>query len=210
MGLGIGVGSLACCMDSDAETAEVLRADFEMVNRVLAEQGLPPHQEPEALPPLALRAPAGSLPTAWLPYLARAIAYARQAPGEFRPAREGEDPAKDRRLDRERSVAMASHVICHSDSEGFYVPIDFPEPIHDDRVVGGVLGSSQRALAELVLAAPLLGVPLRDGELSDEAARAIAEETRGAHPCWRERQVWLKLFEAARLSVQLRTAVVFG
>jgi hypothetical protein len=52
-------------------------------------------------------------------------------------------------------------------------------------------------LAELVLAAPLLRVPVRDGELSDEAARVIAEESDGAHPCRRERRVWLKFFEAA-------------
>src|SRR5262245_48296494 len=81
-------------------------------DRVLAEHGLPPHQEPEALPPPGVRA-ARVAPL-------RLVAVLR--PGHrLRPAREGEDPAKDRRLDRERSVAMDSHVICHSDSEGFYV-----------------------------------------------------------------------------------------
>jgi hypothetical protein len=105
---------------------------------------------------------------------------------------------------------MDSHIICHSDVEGFYVPIDFRDPIYDDRIWGEWLGSSQRALAELVLAAPLLGIPLRKGRLSDKAARLIAEEEDDAHPCWRERRVWLKFFEAARLSVEYGTAISFG
>jgi hypothetical protein len=209
MGLGIDVGALASASGADPETAEVLRADFAVIAKLLQENGLPPHHEPESLPPIRSRAPSGSLPYAWLPYFGRAIAYARQAPNEFTPLGRG-DPAADRRLDRERSVAMDSHIICHSDCEGYYVPVDFRDPIYDDRAVGRVLGSSQRVLAELVLAAPLLGIPLRSGELSDEAAREIAEELEGAHPCWRERRVWLKFFEAARNSVAFGTAIVFG
>jgi hypothetical protein len=210
MGLGIGVGSLAELIASgDLESVDVFRAAFAQINQVLAENGLPPHHEPESLPPLRSRARTGSLGYTWLPYFARAIAYARQAPTEFTPVGK-EDPAADRRLDRERSVAMDSHIICHSDCEGFYVPVDFTDPIYDDRIWGEVLGSSQRALAELVLAAPLLGIPLRRGKLSDKAARLIAEEEDGTHPCWRERRVWLKFFEAAHNSIALGTAISFG
>jgi hypothetical protein len=208
MGLGIGVGALASVSGADPEAAEVIRADFAAIATVLQENGLPPHHEPESLPPIRSRAAPGSLGYNWLPYFARAIAYARQAPTEFTQVGR-EDPAKDKRLDRERSVKMDSHIICHSDCEGYYVPVDFPDPIYDDRICGGVLGSSQRALAELVLAASLLGIPLRGGELSDEAARVIAEEPEGAHLCWRERQVWLKFFEAARNSIAIGTAIVF-
>jgi hypothetical protein len=163
MGLGIGVGSLAECVAiNDTEGIDVFRGAFAQINQVLAEKGLPLHHEPESLLPIHTRARPGSLGYTWLPYFARAIAYARQAPTEFTPVGR-EDPAADRRLDRERSVAMDSHIICHSDCEGFYVPIDFRHPIYDDRIWGEVLGSSQRALAELVLAAPLLGIPLRKG-----------------------------------------------
>ncbi len=49
------------------------------------------------------------------------------------------------------------------------------------------VGSSPRALAELVLTAPLLGIPLKRKKLSDKQAQALAQEEREAHPCWRER-----------------------
>jgi hypothetical protein len=114
MGLSIGVGSLARCVYRDPESAAYLRIAFAQINRVLAGNGLPPHHEPESLPPIRSRARPGSLGYTWLPYFARAIAYARQAPTEFTPVGH-EDPAADKRLDRERSVAMDSHIICHSE-----------------------------------------------------------------------------------------------
>jgi hypothetical protein len=210
MGLGIGVGSLAELIEiGDLESADYLRADFAQINQVLAENGFPPHHEPESLPAISSRSPPGQLGYSFLPFFVRAIAYARQAPKEFTPVGK-EDPAKDKRLDRELSVKMDSHIICHSECEGYYVPVDFPNPICDDRVLGGWLGSSQGALAELVLAAPLLEIPLRKGKLSDKAARVIAEEDEGACPCWRERRVWLKFFEAARNSIAFGTAISFG
>lgn len=108
---------------------------------------------------------------------------------------------------------MDCHLICHSDSEGFYVPIDFPEPLYDEeegRIPGGgILGSSQRALQETIQAAPLIGIPLEDGHLSDEAAKCIAEEADQSHPYWIERQVWLTMYESFRQSVEYKCAVIF-
>jgi len=108
---------------------------------------------------------------------------------------------------------MNSHFICHSGCEGFYVPIDFPEPLYDDLdgdLPGGILGSSQQALKEIMLAAPLLGIPLRGKKLSDKAAKDIANEPDGSHPYWIERKVWLTMFEAFRHSVEYKCAVIFG
>src|SRR5262249_30986520 len=54
------------------------------------------------------------------------------------------------------------HLIVHSDAEGFYVPVDFERPIVvDDGVplAGGMLGSTQRLLAECLELADALGVP---------------------------------------------------
>jgi hypothetical protein len=93
------------------------------------------------------------------------------------------------------------------------VPIDFPDFLCDDReggLAGRLLGSSQRALQELGLTAPLLGIPLEGQKLSDEAARAVAREPDGSHPFWIERKVWLSMFEAFRLSVEYKCAVVYG
>jgi hypothetical protein len=212
MGLGISLGVLAAD-DPDPEGIEWLREDFAQINRVLAAHGLPPHEEPTSLPVIPYRGQLLGFPYAWLHYLRRAVAFARQAPDQFCPVAEGQNPADDERIDEELSVVMDSHLICHSDCEGFYVPIDFPEPLYDDQdegLPGGILGSSQRALQETMQAASLLGIPLLGDKLSDDAARSMAEEPDESHPYWIERKVWLTMFEAFRHSIEYKCAVVFG
>jgi hypothetical protein len=212
MGLSVSVGVLAWCIrEGYAEEAEGYREDFRGINHVLAAHGLPPHIEPEELPPFEDLARFVGMPYSWLHYLRRAIAYARQAPDEFRPVAEGEDPSQDPRVDHELSVSLDSHLICHSDCEGYYIPIDFPEPLYDDydSVAGGILGSSHQAMRELIQVAPLLGIRLRDGQLDDRATDEINEEDYD-RPYAIERKVWLLLFERLRISIEYRTAVVFG
>jgi hypothetical protein len=225
MGLSITVGALAFALEHDVEVVELFRDDFKHVNRVLVAHGLLPHVEPELLPTLSkwpeLTLDRGlrrglwlsGMPYSWLHYLRRAVAFARQAPDELRPVEEGEDPAEDERIDRELCVLMDSHVVCHSDCEGFYLPIDFPEPLYDDEedgVTGGIIGSSLRAMQELIQAAPLLGIPLRDGDLLDEDAVVLCQEEEGSHPFWIERHAWLYFFDRLRESVRLHSAIVFG
>jgi hypothetical protein len=211
MSLAISVG-LACGPDDDPDAVTYHRKSLRQINRLLALHGLPPHKEPESLFSLPYRGQPISFPYAWTPYLLRAVAYARQAPGQFCPVREGEDPASDRRLDAELYTFAESHVICHSQTEGYYVPIDFPEWLCDNRkggLPGGILGSSQQALGEIVQTAPLLGIRLNGRDLSDQEALAVGQEPDGSHPCWIERKVWLSMFEAFRLSVEHKCAVVY-
>jgi hypothetical protein len=214
MGLAVSLGVLASDSDADPEGIEWYRQSFLQVNRVLAAHGLPPHEEPESLPDLPYRGQPLGFPYSWLHYLRRAVAFARQAPNQFCPVAEGENPANDERIDEELSVVMDSHLICHSDCEGFYVPFDFPVPLYDDQeeggLPGGIMGSSQRALQETMQAASLLGIPLVEGNLSDDAAKHIAEEPDGSHLYWIERKVWLTMFEAFRHSIEYKCAVVFG
>lgn len=211
MSLAISVGVLAGDQP-DSDAAAYHRRNFGHVNRVLAANGLPPHEEPESLPDFPYRGQLISFPYAWTPYLHRAVAFARRAPDQFRPVREGENPAKDKRVDAELYTFAESHLICHSDTEGYFVPIDFPDPLADQEgeLPGRVLGSSQRALADLVRTAPLLGILLDGRELSDEVARAVSQEPDESHPYWIERKVWLSMFEAFRLSVEHGCAVVYG
>jgi hypothetical protein len=211
--LAISVGVLACGPDADPEAVAYDRKNFRHINRVLAANGLPPHEEPESLPAFPYRGQLISFPYAWTPYLLRAVAFARQAPDQFSPVREGENPARDRRLDAELYTFAESHLICHSQTEGYFVPVDFPDPLCDKRkrgLTGRILGSSQRALKELVQTAPLLGIPLKGRKLSDKAARTIAKEPDESHPFWIERKVWLSMFEAFRDSVEYKCAVVYG
>lgn len=213
MGLAVSIGVLAGD-EPDPEGVEWHREEFREVNRLLAARGLPMHQEPESLPDIPHRGQLLSFPYSWLHYLRRALAFARQAPDEFCPAPDGWNPSEDERLDDELSIHMDSHLICHSDTEGFYVPIDFPEPLYDDEEGkipgGGILGSSQHALQEIIQVAPLLGIPLKVGHLSDEVAKSIAHEADESHPYWIERKVWLTMYEAFRRSIEYKCAVVFG
>jgi hypothetical protein len=207
MGLTLSVGYLAWLKaEEDPEAVPWLREDLVHVNRVLRANDLPEHVEPEELPELRDRGLSG-FPYSWLHYLRRAVAYARQAPDEFGPLPEGQDASEDHRIGLEDD----SHLICHSDCDGFYVPIDFPEPLLDDsdELAGGILGSSQRALAEVILAAPLLGIELQDGKPTKTDIDTIQEED-NTHPLWIERKVWLAMYEKFRLSIEHRTAVVFG
>ena len=55
MGLAVEIGVLANIIEDDPEGADWLRESFDSVNAVLADHKLPPHHEPESLPPLESR-----------------------------------------------------------------------------------------------------------------------------------------------------------
>lgn len=223
MGLSISVGVLAGALESnDADLVKSFRRDLKCINRVLTANGLPKHVEPETLP-ASIGRPGlvwdrglrrglwlSGMPYSWIHYLRRAVAHARHAPGQFGPAPANYEIREDPLYADEIEIYMNSHVVCHSDSEGYYVPIEFNQPLTDEKLVGWFLGSSQAALRELVQAAPLIGIRLRQGRLSDRAAKELCQEAEGSHPFWIERHAWLYLFEHLRVSVEFNTAVVFG
>ncbi len=74
--------------------------------------------------------------------------------------------------------------------------------------MGGILGSTQGAMRELVQVAPLLGIRLRNGKLSDRDAETINNDKKDT-PFTIERYVWLNFYEKARLSIEYNTAIVF-
>ena len=101
-------------------------------------------------------------------------------------------------------------MLCHSDAEGFYVPIDFPEVLIDERIAGAYLGSSVRLAHELVLVAPALEIELdRDGTLTPQEAQRLYALTEKEDGLFRELTGWLDLYEAARLSLAQKSAIVF-
>lgn len=208
MGLTVTYGYLEMVRE-DPEGIEWFQQDLAAVNDALAAEGLPLHVEPSTLPPHHYRFDLGSISWSWLHCLRRIHAHALQSGQLVAPAPTPFDDLDDEAVDCELTVYMRSHLICHSDSEGWYVPLDFADVIYDDRVPGGMLGSAPRLLGELRLDAALLGIALdASGALSDaEAARvnAIPEDD----PYFRETTAWLALFEAARLGCELGTAVLF-
>lgn len=213
MGLAIGVGMLAEFSGEDRNAAARMRADFKYINQVLAHQGLAAHHEPEIFQePLRSRASLTSFPYSWLHYLRRFAAHVMRDPKWVPyPIEPGEDPADDPVL-HQMYRQMSSHLLCHSDSEGYYIPQDFEEPIFDPdhELRGGVLGSSIRLQEELLLLADALEIGVGDdGRLDDDRALGVAAQRPTGAPYAVERLVWLALFEAARLSIAHQTAVVF-
>ncbi|MET3390866.1 hypothetical protein ABIC33_001489 [Variovorax sp. 1140] len=213
MGLAISIGVLVDLLEHDAEGAEWLQEDLAVVNEVLSAAGLPPHAEPRELPPLRSRAAIGSFPYSFIHYLRRAYAYRANSPDWMAtPVEDGVDPSEDPAVDDALSD-MQSHLICHSDAEGLYVPVDFDEVLYaepDQKLPGGILGSSYRLLDELVLVAPALGIELADGELSDQEAERIGRLIDADQGLHREYVSWLRLYESARLSIAHKTAIVFN
>jgi hypothetical protein len=212
MGLAVEVGVLADLLENDPEGADWLRESFESVNAVLVDKGLPQHREPESLPPLDNRAALLSYPYSFLHHLRRVAAHVAEKPGWVaKPFPDSADAAADPLVDK-HTARMESHLLCHSDCEGFYLPIPFKEIISDDqdRIPGGMLGSSIALQRELSAVAAALGIRLENGELSDEEADRINRDVESESPLWIEKAVWLSFFEAARLSVQHKAAVCFG
>lgn len=144
-------------------------------------------------------------------YFSLAFRWQRGRQGEI-VAQFGVDPSEDPAVDDALSD-MESHLICHSDAEGLYVPVDFDEVLYaepDQKLPGGILGSSYRLLDELVLVAPALGIELADGELSDQEAERIGRLIDADQGLHREYVSWLRLYESARLSIAHKTAIVFN
>jgi hypothetical protein len=211
MGLAIVVGLLPELVEmEELEAVDWFRECFQAVNRVLLAAHLPPHAEPEEISVPASRCSIGSYPYSFLHYLRRIYAHFEADP-EWRPTPDmPHDPAQDPVLSRSNSTSK-SHLIRHSDSEGFYLPIDFKDVLfsNDKKVLGGKLGSSYRLMEELVAVAPLIGVTLNNGQLSDEEAARVDALGGADGFLSTENIVWLSLYEAARLSIEHKAAICF-
>lgn len=198
--------------DADPEMVERMRRDFDEINRRLDDRGLPGHREPTSFDePLETRASVTSFPYSWLHYLRRFAAHVMRDPKWVPyPVEPGEDPARDPVL-RQMYRRMSSHLLCHSDSEGYYLPVDFEELITDPdhQISGGIVGSSYRLRDELLGLTEQLEIDVEDGRLADEVADEVSKQRPTSVPFAVERLVWLALFEAARLSIDHQTAIVF-
>jgi hypothetical protein len=212
MGLGLSTNHLADLVVHDAEGAGWFCGQLEIVNQLLEQNGLPRHVEPETFGPVRPRRHVGSFPYSFLHYLRRAFARLRKYPDQpLEPVGKGEDPADDPAVEDAGSL-FDSHLLCHSDAEGFYVPIAFDEVIFDLEkrgLAGAMLGSSVKLMHELSEVAPALGITLVGGTLPDAEAARLAAEDSDVVPFGIERLVWLALHETARVSIAGKTLLVF-
>ena len=212
MGLAIATGVLADLLHSDAEGATELREQLAVVNRVLADNGLPTHTEPTELPPAVRRDPISSFPYSFLHHLRRAYAHAAADPlWRASPFPPDADPTEDPVLEAKGEM-FDSHLLSHSDAEGYYVPVDFEDVLLDEQgeLAGGLLGSSQALQRELAQVASALGIQLAGGSLSDAQVTAIEQRLDREDGLRIELMVWLCLFEACNESIAHRTAICFS
>ncbi len=208
MGLAISVGILAELAEDDPEGAEEMRDEFERINKVLKKHGLPLHAEPEQLPPFETRAPVLSFPYSCLHTLRRVYAHSIKTPGKpVSPSDSAKDVAQDPVLAEVQSPSH--HLLWHSDAEGCYLPIRFSLAIESEEIAGGLVGSSNRLLDELIAVAPIIGVRLADGRLTDAEAERISTIIVNAGQYEIELMVWIALFEACRFSIDHKTAICF-
>jgi hypothetical protein len=203
---------LADLLENDPDSAERLREGFAAANKVLAANRIPLHSEPESLPQLRDRCSLHGYPYSFLHYLRRAYAHRKADPSWLaKPLPPGAEPTNDPVL-RTEYQREESHLLTHSDAEGFYLPVDFKDVLSDsgEGVPGEVIGSSFRLFDELVFVAPALGIRLQESVLPDDQAEQINELLETEEELHIEKVVWLSLFEAARLSIQHKSAIVFG
>jgi hypothetical protein len=111
-----------------------------------------------------------------------------------------------------RSAGPFDHLICHSDCEGYYVPVDFGQVIFDESLAGGYLGSSVRLLAETRRIASALGLP-EDLDPDSEEVLGACDANTSAAEGWRrygiESYGCLRLIHAAQHSIATGAAIAF-
>lgn len=203
MSIDITIGDLGVALSQYPHNVSDLERWLAAINVVLAERGLPQHDEnrtherpsrfsERTIPALCMRALR----------LSAARRFFGKAP---RPA---PDTFTDEDSDDLRDVGSESHLVHHPDNAGFYVPVDFEVPLEDERLVGGVLGSSQALLRELREVAPAIGIVLEEGRLPLAVRDDLSEEME--HAFHRERLAWHTLFECAEQSIAHRSVIMLG
>ncbi|MEV7176541.1 hypothetical protein [Kitasatospora sp. NPDC093679] len=207
MGLSITVGLLDDLDRHDPEGAAHHARELAVLADALQAKGID-WQEP-APAGTGRAAHSGGFPYGYLHHLRRAFVLRRR--GAVTPAA-STDPEQydcDRGEVEEEALMFSSHLLCHSDCAGYYVPADFDDPVFlpEEAAVagGGMVGSTGQLLAELRRLAPAIGI-------CPEAADAAADTgTAGAAggPYEAEQFAWYVLHGACRQSLATGRAIVF-
>jgi hypothetical protein len=198
----------------DAEGLDIHRRGFTRLSQALTAEGISWH-EPEVTDPPAVLAFSGGFPYSYLARLRRILILASLGEpvtpvSEYGAAQYDRDEGK---IMDETSV-LVSHLLCHSDAGGYYVPVDFGDPLflpEEAEVRGaGMVGSSQRLLAELAGIASPLGIsPGGEGVASAAQEDGPAVGPPSDDPFELERFAWHQLYQACLASITSGHAIVF-
>ncbi|MEV0695699.1 hypothetical protein [Streptomyces sp. NPDC050388] len=199
---------------NDAEGFDHHRRAFARLGQALMAKGISWH-EPEITDPPCAHTFFGGFPYSYLTQLDRILVLTNR--GEpVTPAAAVSRLQYDRdckKIDDEMSM-LSSHLLCHSNTAGYYVPVDFHDPLFlpDEAEVegGGMVGSSHRLLAELSDIAPSLGINLDDeGALSGSGEAGPVVGLAADRPFETERFAWSLLYRACLASIAGGHAIVF-
>ena len=228
MGLDLSVGFIADLKVNDPESAEDFAQYFSFVGQLLKEAGLPEHMEPTDCEVWG----AQMFGYSGLHYLRRIAAHIDAGlplppPGDNKSSSDalveayfddvlGKRIGLMQRLFKKQPQFARSfdHLIVHGDSEGFYLPQDFPSVLFadDKKLPGGMLGSVPRLLAELERLAEALGLPENLHSQSEELWEA-ADSQGGGDALWERYGIesfsCVVLREACHKSLASGAAIVF-
>jgi len=215
MGLAITSGILADFAKNEPEGYEAYKVIFENINTILTENGVAPYKEPDALEGKTLST--GGFPYSFLHHLRRFAAHVWEhkdnenwdwVPTPFSPE---EEPEGDAILEDHYSY-LSSHLLTHSDSQGFYIPVELPEVLYDtDKapVPGAMIGSSYDLLKELKSLTKHLGINLNEDDIISNLPE-LNEKIKNEGDFWIETLVCATLLDAAKFSINNKTAIVFN
>ncbi|SCF93519.1 hypothetical protein [Streptomyces sp. Ncost-T10-10d] len=214
MGLSISVGLLYDQARNDAEGLDHHRRSFARLGQALTAEGISWH-EPEITDPPRAHTFSSGFPYGYLTHLRRILVLANL--GEpVTPALAVSKRQYDHDCEkiRDETSMLASHLLCHADNAGYYVPVDFDDPLFlpdEAKVEGaGMVGSSRRLLAELSGIAASIGIDLDDkGVPSDPEGTGPAAGPAIDGPFETERFAWYELYQACLASITGGHAIVF-
>jgi hypothetical protein len=206
MGLAISSGVYAYYIKEYPEEAERMEDELKIINSALKKNGIAEHSEPKEIPKRSMSSILG-FPYSFLHYLRRV--YALYKLEKAVTPTNGKLSSEDKELIMEATEMMDSHLLCHSDAEGYYVPVEFDEVIFDEELPGGMLGSSQKLFSEILKIAPLIDVVIERKDISSATNEELANADE-RHPYYVERIVWFSLFENCKNSIENNTIISFG
>ena len=221
MGLSISVGLLADLYHNDTEGFAYHRDAFGQLTRALAAEGID-WREPETGSGPAAHPYSAGFPYGHLTRLRR-VYVLDQAGEPITPAAQIGTSRYERDLQRitDETMMLASHLLCHADDSGYYLPLDFADPLflpaQPALEGGGMVGSCPRLLRELGGIAPALGIRLEGdgdgagddgGRLTDAEAARLAAGPRD-DPFEPEKSAWLELYRSCAASIAGGHAIVF-
>jgi hypothetical protein len=227
MSLSVCVGQLAHCIAlKDRAAVRESRRDLKRINQELKGRGLPEHHEPEEVP--GGKAWSCRIAGDYLTPLRRLAAHVR-----LRLVRDEEEefdewPApwdavwyvgyEDPYLDEYYTDAseLFDHLMYHSDYQGYYVPIDFYEPLYPSGELfdqlGGQIGSTQGLLRDCEEVAKMIGLPTYLDADSKCFFDAVASAAKLGQGWWRyptECERCLKMIAACRKSLEWGSIIEF-